>query len=106
MDNYATHNAPVVKAGLLKRTRWHVHLTPTSASWLNQVECFFALLTQRQLRRGVHRSVGELHAAITTFIDANDAEPQPFRWTRPPRTASPGSNGSACSTRSNPYLMR
>ena len=82
MDNYATHKAPVVKAWLLKRPRWHVHFTPTSASWLNQVERFFALLTQRQLRRGVHRSVGELHTAITAFIDANNAEPKPFRWTK------------------------
>ena len=82
MDNYGTHKAPVVKAWLLKRPRWHVHFTPTSASWLNQVERFFALLTQRQLRRGVHRSVGQLQEAITAYINATNAEPKPFRWTK------------------------
>ena len=82
MDNYGTHKAPVVKAWLLKRPRWHVHFTPTSASWLNQVERFFALLTQRQLRRGVHCSVGQLQNAIQAYIDANNAEPKPFRWTK------------------------
>ena len=82
MDNYGTHKAPAVQAWLLKRPRWHVHFTPTSASWLNQVERFFALLTQRQLRRGVHRSVGQLQDAIQAYIDANNAEPKPFRWTK------------------------
>ena len=82
MDNYATHKAPVVKAWLLKRPLWHMHFTPTSASWLNQVERFFALLTQRQLRRGAHRSVGQLQDAITAFTAANNAEPKPFRWTK------------------------
>jgi transposase len=82
MDNYGTHKAPTVKAWLLKRPRWHVHFTPTSASWLNQVERFFALLTQRQLRRGVHRSVGQLQDAIQSYIDANNAQPKPFRWTK------------------------
>lgn len=51
------------------RRRWHVHLTPTSSSWLNQVERFFALLTANQVRRGVHQSVSQLKAAITGFID-------------------------------------
>lgn len=82
MDNYATHKAPVVKAWLLKRPHWHVHFTPTSASWMNQVERFFALLTERQIRRGVHCSVDALHQAITTFIAANNADPKPFRWTK------------------------
>ena len=59
-----------------------MHFTPTSASWLNRVERFFALLTQRQLRRGVHRSVGQLKDAIQAYIDANNAEPKPFRWTK------------------------
>ena len=82
MDHYGTHKAPVVKAWLLKRPRWPVPCTPTSASWLNQVERCFALLTQRQLRRGVHRSVGQLQDAITADIDANNAEPKPVRWTK------------------------
>ncbi len=82
MDNYATHKAPTVRNWLLKRPHWHVHHTPTSASWLNQVERFFALLTDRQIRRGVHRSVASLHDAITTFIDQHNADPKPFRWTK------------------------
>ncbi len=82
MDNYATHKAPTVRNWLLKRPHWHVHHTPTSASWLNQVERFFALLTDRQLRRGVHRSLASLHDAITAFIDQHNADPKPFRWTK------------------------
>jgi len=82
MDNYATHKTKLVRDWLAKRPRWHVHLTPTSASWLNQVERFFALLTERQIRRGVHRSLDALHQAITRFIDQHNADPQPFRWTR------------------------
>lgn len=80
MDNYATHKTPMIRAWLARRPRWHVHLTPTSSSWLNQVERFFALLTERQLRRGVHRSVAALHEAIETFIDNHNASPRPFRW--------------------------
>jgi transposase len=82
MDNYATHKAPTVRNWLLKRPHWHVHHTPTSASWLNQVERFFALLTDRQLRRGVHRSIAALHDAITSFIEQHNADPKPFRWTK------------------------
>ncbi len=82
MDNYDTHKTPAVEAWLLKRACWHVHFTPTSASWLNQVERFFALLTQRQLRRGVHRSVSQLQDAVKAYINAHNAEPQPFRWTK------------------------
>jgi hypothetical protein len=59
-----------------------VHLTPTSSSWLNQVERFFALLTEKQIKRGVHRSVGALHDAIRAFIDVHNAAPRPFRWTK------------------------
>ena len=57
MDNYATHKTKLIKDWLAKRPRWHVHHTPTSASWLNQVERFFALITDKQIRRGAHRSV-------------------------------------------------
>ena len=71
-----------MKAWLLKRPRWHVHFTPTSASWPNPVERFFALLTQRQLRRGVHRSVGQLQDAIHAYINVTNADPKPFRWTK------------------------
>ena len=82
MDNHATHKAQTVKAWLLKQPHWHVHFTPTSASCLNQVERFVALLTERQLLRRVHRSMDELKASITTFIDAPNADPKPFRWTK------------------------
>jgi transposase len=82
MDNYATHKTPLIRDWLVRRPRWHVHLTPTSSSWLNQVERFFAVLTERQIRRGIHRSVGALQAAITAFIDHHNADPKPFRWTK------------------------
>ena len=82
MDNYATHKTPMIRDWLAKRPRWHVHLTPTSASWLNQVERFFALLTDRQIRRGVHRSLDALHHAIASFIEQHNADPKPFRWTK------------------------
>ncbi len=82
IDNYATHKAPLVRNWFVRRPRWHVHLTPTSSSWLNQVERFFALLTDRQIRRGVHRSVAALKAAITTFIEQHNTKPKPFRWTK------------------------
>ena len=82
MDNYATHKAPIIRDWLVKRPRWHVHYTPTSASWINQVERFFALLTERQIRRGVHRSLDALHTAIVSFIEQHNAQPKPFRWTK------------------------
>ena len=82
MDNYATHKTPLIRNWLAKRPRWHVHLTPTSASWLNQVERFFALITERRIRRGIYRSVAALRADITAFIDHHNAEPRPFRWTK------------------------
>ncbi len=67
MDNYATHKTNLIRNWFARRPRWHVHLTPTSSSWLNQVERFFALLTERQIRRGIHRSVVALKGAITAF---------------------------------------
>ena len=82
MDNYATHKTPLIRAWFAKRPRWHVHLTPTSSSWLNQVERFFGALTDKKIRRGVHRSVASLQADIATFIDHHNADPKPFRWTK------------------------
>ena len=67
---------------LAKRPRWHVRLTPTSSSWLNRIERFFAALTDKQLRRSIHRSVGELRATIESFIQRHNASPKPFRWTK------------------------
>jgi transposase len=82
MDNYATHKTPLIRNWLAKRPRWHVHMTPTSASWLNQVERFFALITERRIRRGIYRSVAALRADIRAFIDHHNADPKPFRWIR------------------------
>jgi transposase len=82
MDNYVTHKTPMIRRWLAKRPRWHVHLTPTSSSWLNQVERFFALLTDKKIRRGIYRSVAALRADIITFIDRHNADPKPFRWTK------------------------
>ena len=82
MDNYGTHKTKLIRNWFAKRPRWHVHYTPTSASWINQVERFFALLTDRAIRRGVFRSVAELEATITAYIDATNADPKPFRWTK------------------------
>jgi transposase len=82
MDNYGTHKTKLIRDWFAKRPRWHIHYTPTSASWLNQVERFFALLTERALRRGVFRSVGELETAIKTYIETTNADPKPFRWTK------------------------
>lgn len=82
MDNYATHKTKLIRNWFARRPRWHVHLTPTSSSWLNQVERFFALLTERQIRRGIHRSVVALKGAITAFIEQHNADPKPFRWTK------------------------
>lgn len=82
MDNYGTHKTKLIRNWFAKRPRWHVHYTPTSASWINQVERFFALLTDRAIRRGVFRSVAELERAIKAYIDATNADPKPFRWTK------------------------
>ncbi len=82
MDNYATHKTPLIRNWLAKRPRWHVHLTPTSSSWLNQVERFFALLTDKKIRRGVYRSVNALRADIASFIARHNANPKPFKWTK------------------------
>ena len=79
-DNYATHKTKMICDWLAQRPRWQVHLTPTSSSWLNQVERLFALLTERQLRRGVHRSVEQLEAAINAFLDQHNANPKAFKW--------------------------
>jgi transposase len=82
LDNASIHKAPPIKAWLLERPRYHLHFTPTASSWLNQVERFFALLTARRLKRGVHRSVEELEAAVLAYVERHNAEPKPFRWTK------------------------
>ena len=82
MDNYATHKTAAVKAWLARRPHWHVHFTPTSASWINQVERWFAELTRKQLQRGVHTSTRQLEADIRAFIEKHNEDPKPFRWTK------------------------
>lgn len=84
VDNYATHKHPKVRQWLAQHPRWTFHFTPTSASWLNAVEGFFAKLTNRRLKRGVFRSVDDLKEAINNFIAQTNAEPKPFVWTARP----------------------
>jgi transposase len=85
VDNYATHKHPKVRAWLARHSRWTFHFTPTSASWLNAVESFFAKLTRRRLQRGVFHSVEDLKAAINRFVAETNADPKPFVWTADPR---------------------
>src|SRR5262249_28939207 len=82
LDNYATHKAPPVTAWLARHPRYHLHFTPTSASWLNQVERWFARLADNQIKRGVHPSIGDLKADIAEFIKAHNDHPKPFIWTK------------------------
>jgi transposase len=82
MDNASSHKTKLIRNWFARRPRWHAHFTPTSASWISQVERFFALLTDEQIRRGAHRSVRELEAAITAYIETRNADPKPFRWVR------------------------
>lgn len=81
MDNYGTHKMPKVKRWFARRPRYHLHFTPTSASWLNQVERFFGLLTERRIRRGTFGSVRELQSAIRDFLIDHNRNPKPFIWT-------------------------
>jgi transposase len=82
LDNYATHKAPTIRRWLRAHPRYHLHFIPTSSSWLNQVETWFSVLTQRQLRRGVHRSVKELTAALLSYAAEHNQHAAPFRWTK------------------------
>src|SRR5438105_2991565 len=82
MDNYGTHKTPAIKNWFARHPRFHVHFTPTSASWLNQVERWFATLTQRCVRRGTHRSTRELEQALHRYIELNNTDPKPFVWSK------------------------
>jgi transposase len=84
VDNYATHKHPKVRAWLARHPRWTFHFTPTSASWLNAVEGYFAKLTRRRLKRGVFCSVVELQTAINRFLAETNANPRPFQWNKDP----------------------
>lgn len=81
IDNYATHKHPKVRAWLALHPRYHVHYTPTYASWLNQVERWFGRITQQSIRRGSFRSVGELIRNIQKFVDNYNKNATPFMWT-------------------------
>jgi len=85
VDNYATHKHPKVRQWLARHPRWMFHFTPTSASWLNAVEGFFAKLTRQRLQRGVFRSVVDLQLAINRFVADTNEDPKPFAWTADPK---------------------
>jgi len=82
LDNYGTHKTALIRQWLAKRPHYHVHFTPTGASWINLVERFFALLTEKQIRRGIHRSTRELEQAIRHYLDTYNETAKPFVWTK------------------------
>ena len=86
LDNYAAHKHPKVIAWLTRHPRVTFHFTPTSASWLNAVEGFFATLTKRRLRRGSFLGIVDLQAAINRYLAEHNADPKPFRWKADPDT--------------------
>jgi transposase len=81
LDNYATHKTPAVRRWFLRHPEYRLHFTPTSGSWLNLVERFFAEITEKRIRRGVFRSVAALEAAIREYLEHHNADPKPFVWT-------------------------
>jgi len=83
LDNYGTHKTPAVRRWLARHPRLHVHYTPTYASWINLVEGWFAILSNRRLRRSSFRSTRQLEAAVTEYLAANNDAPVPFAWTKP-----------------------
>jgi transposase len=82
LDNYGTHKTPRVRRWFARHPRFHLHFTPTSASWLNLIERWFALLSQRQIKRGAHRSVRALETAIREYLAITNEAPTPFVWTK------------------------
>ena len=82
LDNLKTHKTRLIHDWLVKRPHFHLHFTPTSASWLNLVECWFALLSRRRLERGAFTGTGDLEQAILAYITATNANPKPFTWTK------------------------
>ena len=81
MDNYGTHKAPKVRRWFQRHPEYHLHFIPTSSSWLNQVERFFAEITEKRIRRGAFRSVKALEQAIQEYLDNHNENPKPFVWT-------------------------
>jgi transposase len=82
MDNASSHKTKLIRNWFARRPHWHQHFTPTSSSWINQVERFFALVAEKQIKRGAHKSVKQLVAAIQTFITLHNKNPKPLRWTK------------------------
>ena len=82
LDNYGTHKTPLIHRWLLRHPRFHVHFTPTYSSWINQVERWFGLLTEKQIRRGTHRSVRQLEDAIRLYLATYNENPRPFTWVK------------------------
>jgi transposase len=82
LDNYGTHKTALIRRWLAKRPHYHVHFTPTGASWINLVERFFALLTEKQIRRGIHRSTRELEQTIRHYLNTYNQTAKPFVWTK------------------------
>ena len=82
LDNASTHKAPTVRRWLAAHPRFHVHFVPTSSSWLNLVERWFGLLSEKQIKRGVHTSVNELKACIVDYLSKTNVDPKPFMWTK------------------------
>src|SRR6267154_6854612 len=89
VDNYATHKHPKIRAWLERYPRFHFHFTPTSASWLNAVEGFFAKLTKHRLKRGVFKGIADLQTAINRYLVETNDNPKPFIWTAFPRYSCP-----------------
>lgn len=83
LDNYSTHKTPAVRRWLARHPRFHVHFTPTYASWINLVESWFSKLTTQRVRRGSFRSTRQLEQAVSAYITANNNDPTPFVWTKP-----------------------
>jgi transposase len=82
LDNYGTHKTPRVRPWFARHPRFHVHFTPTSASWLNLVERWFATLTEKQIKRGAHRSTRALETAIREYLTISNGSAKPFVWTK------------------------
>jgi transposase len=82
MDNASSHKTKTIRNWFARRPHWHRHFTPTSSSWINQVERFFALIAEKQIKRGAHKSVKQLIAAIEAFISQHNKNPKPLRWTK------------------------
>jgi transposase len=82
LDSYATHETPAIHRWLLRHPRFHLHFTPTNASWLNRVERWFVELTRKQIKRGTHRSTKALREAITAHIDVSNDASKPFVWAK------------------------